>query len=57
MGFNTPKTHKGCESIDQQVRARITGMTLLMNYKYRIDPDALQEQTRLDWLASRKVYN
>ncbi|HEY9742018.1 MAG TPA: helix-turn-helix domain-containing protein [Coleofasciculaceae cyanobacterium] len=29
-----------------------------MNYRYRIYPDALQEQMMLDWLEiSRKVYN
>lgn len=33
-------------------------MTLVMNYKYRIYPDALQELRMLDWLEiSRKVYN
>ncbi len=33
-------------------------MTLVMNYRYRIYPDALQEQMMLDWLEiSRKVYN
>lgn len=32
-------------------------MILIMNYKYRIYPDALQEQMMLDWLEiSRKVY-
>jgi putative transposase len=33
-------------------------MTLIMNYCYRIYPDAVQEQTMLHWLEiSRKVYN
>jgi putative transposase len=33
-------------------------MTLVMNYRYRIYPDALQEQTMLNWLEiSRNVYN
>lgn len=33
-------------------------MTLIMNYCYRIYPDATQEQTMLHWLEiSRKVYN
>ncbi|WP_226591941.1 RNA-guided endonuclease InsQ/TnpB family protein [Microseira wollei] len=33
-------------------------MTLIMNYRYRIYPDASQEQMLLDWLEiSRKVYN
>lgn len=33
-------------------------MTLTMNYRYRIYPDALQEQMMLEWLEiSRKVYN
>jgi putative transposase len=33
-------------------------MTLVINYRYRIYPDTLQEQTMLDYLeTSRKVYN
>jgi putative transposase len=33
-------------------------MTLIMNYCYRIYPDANQEETMLHWLEiSRKVYN
>lgn len=33
-------------------------MTLVMNYRYRIYPDAIQEQTMLNWLEiSRKTYN
>ncbi|MGD1716346.1 helix-turn-helix domain-containing protein [Dapis sp. BLCC M172] len=33
-------------------------MTLTINYRYRLHPDPIQEQTMLHWLEiSRKVYN
>ena len=45
-------------SINYLVCVRITDMNLTMNYRYRIYPDANQEQMMLHWLEiSRKVYN
>ena len=45
-------------SIARWCCVRILGMTLIMNYCYRIYPDVTQEQMMLEWLEiSRKVYN
>ena len=55
---NPGKIYNRRRFIDHRFCVRIGSMTLIMNYCYRIYPDASQEQTMQHWLEiSRKVYN